>query len=157
MTTTSEQAGPIWFIDNLCHVRVSGEETGGSLCLVECLAAQGHMPPLHVHHAEDEAFVVLEGELTLHVGERSLRLSAGETALGPRGVPHTFRVESATARWLVACAPAGFERFVAAAGEPAPEPVLPAEPVLPGPERFEEICREFGIELLGPPGTLPAA
>lgn len=157
MTEVAADAGAIWFIDNLVRVRVSGDETGGRLCLVECLAPRGHMPPLHIHHAEDEAFVVLEGETTLYVGDNVYALAAGESALGPKGVAHTFRVESATARWLVACAPAGFERFVAVVGEPAPEPVLPPELVLPSPERFEEICREFGIELLGPPGTLPAA
>lgn len=154
--TATTQAAAIWFIDNLMHVRITGSETEGRFCLVEARAARGHMPPLHVHHREDETFVVLDGELTLYAGGDSHRLGAGETALGPRGVPHTFRVESETARWLVACAPAGFERFVAEVGAPAPLDTLPDEIVMPEPERFEQICGEFGIELLGPPGTLPA-
>ncbi len=156
MLTTAEKTGAIWFIDNLARVRVAGDETDGRLALVDLVAREGHIPPLHIHHAEDETFVLLEGEITLYVGDTIHRLSAGDTALAPRGVPHTFRVESETARWLVACAPAGFDRFVAAVGEPASEPVLPTEPVMPSPERFEEICREFEIELLGPPGTLPS-
>ncbi|HXF98688.1 MAG TPA: cupin domain-containing protein [Gaiellaceae bacterium] len=144
-----------WFIDNLMRVRVAGDETDGRLCLVDCLAPHGHMPPLHAHHREDEAFVVLDGAITLYVGGSVHRLGPGESALGPKGVPHTFRVETETARWLVACAPAGFERFVAAAGEPAAADTLPPGIVMPEPARFEELCREFGIELLGPPGTLP--
>ncbi len=155
MPTLATRA-PIWFIDNLAEVRVSGDETEGRLAVVELAAHRGHMPPLHLHHLEDEAFTVLDGEITLYVGESVQTLSAGTSELGPRGVPHTFRVESDTARWLVAAAPAGFERFVAAVGEPAPAAILPTEPVLPSPERFDEICREFGIELLGPPGTVPS-
>ncbi len=77
------------------------------------------------------------------------KLLPGETAFAPRGVPHTFRVESETARMLVAATPAGFDRFVAAVGEPAGAPGLPDEPILPDPVRFAEICREFEIELLG--------
>lgn len=145
----------IWFIDNLVRVRVAGTETDERLCLVECLAPRGHMPPLHVHHREDEAFVVLDGEITLYVGGSVHRLGPGESALGPKGVAHTFRVEKEGTRWLVACAPAGFERFVAAAGEPAAADTLPPEVFMPEQARFEELCREFGIELLGPPGTLP--
>jgi mannose-6-phosphate isomerase-like protein (cupin superfamily) len=51
---------------------------------------------------EDEVFHVLEAELRLRIGESDLRVGAGETALAPKGVPHTYRVESADgARWLV--------------------------------------------------------
>jgi len=147
---------PIWFIDNLAEVRVSGEETEGRGAVVELTAPKGHMPPLHAHYNEDETFVVLDGEITLYVGGDTVRLAPGETALGPRGVPHTFRVESETARWLTLCTPAGFERFVAAVGAPAQSRTLPQEPMMPDPERFAEICEQFEIELLGPPGTLPS-
>jgi quercetin dioxygenase-like cupin family protein len=156
MSATSITTGPIWFIDGLARVLVSGDETGGRLALVEIEVPRGHMPPLHVHRSEDESFFVLDGELTLYVGEEALRLDAGDAAVAPMRVPHTFRVESETARILVAAAPAGFDRFVAAVGEPATQDVLPGEPVLPDPERFAEICREFEIELLGPPGALPS-
>jgi hypothetical protein len=114
------------------------------------------MPPLHVHRAEDETFVVLDGELTLYVGDEVRRLVRSDVAHAPMDVPHTFRVESETARWVVAVSPAGFERFVAEVGEPATEAVLPESPVMPDPDRFAEICAAFDIELLGPPGTLPS-
>lgn len=156
MTTATTTTDAIWFIDGLVHVNISGDETGGRLALLEMLGPRGHMPPLHVHRAEDETFVVLEGELTLYVGPETHRLRPGEVALAPKDVPHTFRVESDTARWVVACSPAGFERFVREVGEPALELTLPPAPVMPGPERFAEICEAFEIELLGPPGTLPS-
>ena len=153
--STATRSDAVWFIDNLARIRESGDDSEGRLGLVEMSGRQGHMPPLHVHHAEDEAFVVLDGALTVYVGDDVLELRAGDTAYAPKDVPHTFRIESGTARWLAVAAPAGFERFVATVGRPALEARIPDEPVMPDPERFAEICEEFGIELLGSPGTLP--
>jgi quercetin dioxygenase-like cupin family protein len=153
---TTTQTDAIWFIENLGWIRVSGDETNGRLAIVDLSGRRGHMPPLHVHHAEDESFVVLDGEVTLYVGAETRTLRAGETALGPKGIPHTFRIESETARWLAVCAPAGFDRFVAEVGEPAQEHVIPETPVMPDPAAFEAICGAHGIEVLGPPGTLPS-
>jgi Cupin domain len=99
---------------------------------------------------------VLEGGLTLWYGDRRLELGPGDFALAPRGVPHTYRVESpGGARILVTSSDASFDRFVRAYGETAAEPVLP-DPVEPDVERLAAIADQHGIELLGPPGTLPA-
>jgi quercetin dioxygenase-like cupin family protein len=152
-TATTEY---VWFIDNLARIRLSGDETEGRLALLEMEAPRGHMPPLHVHHAEDETFVLLDGEVTLYVGSEVLHTTAGNVSFAPRGVPHTFRVESESARWFVVATPSGFDRFVRTVGAPAADAVLPPEPVLPDPERFAAICEEFDVELLGPPGTLPS-
>src|SRR5262249_37353946 len=133
MAATTRRTDAIWFFDNLAHIRVSGDQTEGRVAVVELAGRHGHMPPLHIHHLEDEAFVVLKGELKLYVDDAVIPLRAGGTGFGPKGVPHTFRVESDTARWLAVAAPAVFDRSVLAAGEPADEPVLPAEPVIPDP------------------------
>lgn len=154
--STAQLAGAIWFIDNLGWIRISGDETDGRLAVVELAGRRGHMPPLHVHQAEDEAFVVLDGEITLYVGAETHTVRTGETALAPRGVPHTFRVESESARWLAVCTPSGFDRFVAEVGQPAEEQAVPETPVMPDAEAFEKICEAHGIEVLGPPGTLPS-
>jgi len=135
------------FLGSPARILVDGATAGGAYCLVEASAPQGDMPPLHLHHADDEAFYVLEGRLTLFVGERTIDVAAGSCAFAPRGVPHTYRVESDAARWLVAGSPAGFDAFVrdvAAAGSD----VAPAE--------LATISGRHGIELLGPPGMLPA-
>ena len=75
--------------------------------------------------------------------------------LAPRGVPHAYRVESEQARWLVINNPAGFEQLVRAASEPAPRAELPppGQPLDPAP--LAQTAAEYGIEILGPPGTLP--
>jgi quercetin dioxygenase-like cupin family protein len=153
--TTGTTTDAIWFIDNLARIRLAGANSGGSLAVVEVEGRRGNMPPLHLHRREEEAFYVLEGELSLHLPGRSLTLCAGEAFLPPKDVPHTYRVESETARWLAIVTPAGFDDFVREAGEPALEATLPAEGREHDPEQLAEIAARFGIELLGPPGTLP--
>jgi|SRR5918996_6251607 mannose-6-phosphate isomerase-like protein (cupin superfamily) len=148
-------AQPLWFIDNLAYVHVPGEDTGGAFSLSELRAAEGSMPPLHVHHRDDETFYVLEGELRLFAGDRELVVSAGRAAVAPRGTPHTYRVESAEARFLVVNSPAGFEQFVAAMGDPAAQHALPPSDRPTDPAALAQAAAEYGIEVLGPPGMLP--
>lgn len=50
----------------------------------------GREPPLHVHHGEDEAFYVLEGDFTFHVGGHLLPAPAGTLVFLPREVAHGF-------------------------------------------------------------------
>jgi mannose-6-phosphate isomerase-like protein (cupin superfamily) len=46
--------------------------------------------PLHVHHADDEAWYVLEGSLTVLVGNEEVEAPAGSGVLAPRGTAHTY-------------------------------------------------------------------
>ena len=153
--STATAAEAIWFVDNLARVLVDGETTDGTVTVVELEGRRGDMPPLHVHRREDEIFYLLDGRLSLHLPDGAIELDAGEAAFAPRDVPHVYRVESETARWLGIAAPAGFEAFVREAGEPAPEDTLPPEGRVHDPARLGEIAARYGIELLGPPGALP--
>jgi hypothetical protein len=110
---------------------------------------------LHVHHSEDEAFYVLEGRMTLFVGDSQIEIAAGESAVASRGVPHVYRVDSERARWLAVASPAGFERFVAEVSVPAQELELPDGDPAVDPARLNAVADEYGIEILGPPGALP--
>jgi quercetin dioxygenase-like cupin family protein len=148
---------PLWFIDNLAFVHVDGGQTGGAYALGEVSGRRGDMPPLHVHHHDDEAFYVLEGELTLFVGDEQITLRDGQAVLAPREIPHVYRVESEGARWLVIGSPAGFEQFLRAGAEPAPSAVLPPTGRPFDSDAFAQLAAEYGIEILGPPGTLPTA
>jgi quercetin dioxygenase-like cupin family protein len=103
------------------------------------------MPPLHVHHAQDEGFLLLDGELTVFLPGREVALASGEFFLAPRGVPHAYRAGDAGARVLVLSSPAGFEQFVA--------DVAALDEV--SPEALDAAAAQQDIEILGPPGTLP--
>jgi quercetin dioxygenase-like cupin family protein len=156
-THATNHGDALWFIDSLVYVRLDGANTGDAFALVEMLGRQGDMPPLHVHSRDDETFYVLDGELKLHAGSEEITLTAGQAALAPRAVPHTYRVVSATARWLVINSPAGFEHFLRAASEPAANDQLPPPGRRLDPAQLAQTAAEQGIELLGPPGTLPSA
>jgi mannose-6-phosphate isomerase-like protein (cupin superfamily) len=147
----------LWFLNTLVHVRVSHEDNADGISILESEAPWSDSPPLHVHHTEDEAFHVLSGELRLVVGGEELRIAAGETALAPKGVPHTYRVESREgARWLVTTAGGDFERFVRQLSRPAQADRLPDPSGPPTPEQERELAEAAsanGIDLLGPPLT----
>ncbi len=146
---------PRWFLANLARIRLDAADSGGKLDVVEVAGERGDMPPLHVHHREDEIFIVLEGELSLHLPGESRTLSAGQAAFAPLGVPHAYRVESERARWLGLSTPAGFSTFVVASSDPAERDGMPPADRDPGAERVEEAAAAAGIEILGPPGTMP--
>ena len=143
----------LWFLGTLATIKASGEDTGGRMAVVEHLSPRGSGSPLHVHRNEDESFYVLEGELTLWVDGQTIVAEAGSFVYGPRGVPHTFIVSSEEARFLLIAEPAGFDDFVRAVGEPAPQLVIPppaTEP--PDIAALSALAAQHGIEVLGPPG-----
>jgi quercetin dioxygenase-like cupin family protein len=92
-------------------VLLRGEETGGQVSVTEILVPPHTAgPPLHTHDF-DEAFYMLEGELTFQVDEALHNKGAGELSFAPRKVAHTLANHSnAPARYVLVCTPAGFER-----------------------------------------------
>jgi mannose-6-phosphate isomerase-like protein (cupin superfamily) len=46
--------------------------------------------PLHVHHADDEAWYVLEGTLRFRIGEEQFEAGPGSAVLAPKGSPHSY-------------------------------------------------------------------
>ena len=124
-------------------IHTSSEQTGGTFSLAEAIAEPGNGVPMHVHHNEDEHFIVLEGTFQVAVGDKRLDLSAGETITVPRGVPHAWcNASKAPVRVLAVFSPGGIEalfREVAATGDLA---------------AVEAIAKRHGTEIVGPP--LPA-
>ena len=157
MTATTAASVPdgIWFLDNHARVHVRGEATGGAYAIVEMQGREGDMPPLHVHHRDDELFYVVDGRLSVHLPGRTVELSPGQSFLAPKGTPHMYRVESAQATWLVVTSPSGFERFVEEVGEAAKRPTLPPRGRHHDGELIAARASRHGIEVVGPPGTLP--
>jgi quercetin dioxygenase-like cupin family protein len=142
-----------WLGITLATIKATGKETEGRYTLVDVVEPEGAEAPLHVHHREDEAFWVLEGELTFEVGEETIKASPGTFLFGPRDVPHRYTVDSGPARMLFVLSPPGFEEFIYATSEPAMENVLPPPPEEPpGPAEMEQIgdlANQYGCEILG--------
>ena len=136
-----------WFFGGLVEVKASAADTGGRYTLLDVRMPANAAAPLHVHHAEDEGFYVLEGSLTVHVGDASVTLGPGQHAFGPREIPHRFEIGPDGAHMLWVLTPGGFEALVEEASVPAATPTLPPADVLP-PEDIAEIVRRHGNELL---------
>lgn len=94
------------------HIRLNVAATGGRLSIFESEDQPGYGPPRHVHHQEDETFLVLDGEVAFLLGETSQTCLPGDTVFVPRGTVHTFCVRGhKPARMLTVMTPGGFEGF----------------------------------------------
>ena len=136
-----------WFFGMLAEFKATSADTGGRYSLLEMTAPPGLQVPLHIHYGEDEGFYVVEGSITVEVGEATVEVTAGEHAFGPRDVPHRFTAGSEGARMLWVLTPAGFEDFVYDVSVPAAKPTVPPPTVLP-PADAAEIVLRHGNELL---------
>lgn len=161
-------AETLWFLGTVARMKLDGADTAGRFAMWEALLPRGAAPPLH-SHPQDETFYVLDGELTVWIldgeptDERNgpqgwLRQSArtcraGAATFAPGGTPHTFRVESDTARMLVVSTPAGIEDMVRGLGEPARWPWLQEPPRGPrvDPELVASVEARTGMVRHGPP------
>jgi len=134
------------FLGARCRILADAASTGGRYGLVDMVEVPaGDMSPLHIHHAHDEGFLLLDGDLSLFLPGREIALRPGEFTLAPRGVPHAYQVGDAPARFLVVSLPGGFEEFVrdtVALDELTPDALVAA-------------AADHEIEILGPPGMLP--
>lgn len=100
-TTTNPFATWTW--------HATSTDTAGQYALAEVVVRPGDEPPPHVHAREDEAFHVLSGEIAFTRGIERIGAGPGSHVFLPRGIPHTFSVESDEARVLVLCTPGGLE------------------------------------------------
>ena len=152
--STATVTDAIWFIDNLARIVVDGETTGGTVAIVELEGRRGDMPPLHVHRREDEIFYVLDGRLLLHLPDSSIELGPGEAAFAP-GRPARLPCRIGDGALAGDRGARRVRGVRARVGVPAPDEALPPEGRGHDPARLAEIAARYGIELLGPPGTLP--
>jgi hypothetical protein len=72
---------------------LGGQAVRGATLAIGDWPADGvanEVAPLHVHHADDEAWHVVSGALRFRFEDQELIARAGTTVLVPAGVPHTF-------------------------------------------------------------------
>ena len=142
----------LWFNGGLGLLKATGDQTEGRFAVLELTAPKGFAAPLHIHRNEDEFFLVLSGEVRVQHGESVIAAVGGSLIYGPRGVAHSFHVDSAEARLLLFFGPAGVEGFFREGGKPAGFVGLP-----PAGEQFldrqalMEIAGRYDQEFIGPP------
>jgi quercetin dioxygenase-like cupin family protein len=149
MATRAGQGEARWWFGGLAEIKATTEDTGGMLTIVEVTEPPGMEAPLHVHHREDEGFWILEGEVTLYVGDETIEASAGDFAWGPRDIPHRYTVGPNGCRMLFICTPAGFENLVRDMSVPAETRTLPpASDEEPDMEMVATVAQRYDCELL---------
>jgi quercetin dioxygenase-like cupin family protein len=142
----------IWFLGALVTIKVPGDAVDGKYALLEFLLPRGASPPMH-YHESDETFTMVEGELTFVAGDQRFTGTPGADWVVPGGVPHTFRVESETARLVAMYVPAGLMAdCFRKAGFPADAATLPPPDAQVRPmEIIEEVMRTHDHHNVGPP------
>jgi quercetin dioxygenase-like cupin family protein len=149
LVNSKKDEDAFWWQGGLYRIKARAEDTDGALGLVEASLYRGFSPPLHVHRREEEAFYVIDGEVRFRRGDEEFVGGPGSWVWGPRDVPHTFKVESETARALILVAPGGFERMFEAGGVPVSEsPEPPVQEYDPG--HTNAISKQFGFDVVGP-------
>ncbi len=132
--------------------KTTSAESGGAHALFEMTVNPGSGTPPHIHHAEDEMFYVLEGELSLWCGDSKSVGRPGSFVAVPKGTVHRWANESSgPAKSLVFLVPGGFDEFLMRIGEP----ITRADQVSLPPTREEieaalSIAMEYHMEVVEP-------
>ena len=128
---------------NVLTVMLGGEQTGNQLSIMSEETPPGGGPPLHLHHREDEIFLVVEGRISYCLNGEWTEVEPGGAVYLPRGVPHTFRnVGDTPSRHWIITTPSGFEAFFSRCADEF------AKPTMPDMGRIVEIFNEYGLVLL---------
>jgi mannose-6-phosphate isomerase-like protein (cupin superfamily) len=114
-----------WFLGTLAVLRnpLGAPRTPA---VIELTVPAGGSPPRHIHHGVDDSFLLLDGEVVLRCGDRTVTARPGTYVSVPAGAEHTFRVMGTSpARMLLVHADDSFLGLIEAAGSPAPRLELP--------------------------------
>lgn len=153
-STHLETAPAYWFLSAL-HILLAENESGdGSYSLLHLTAPPHFETPYHLHETEDEAFYVLDGELTVICDGKKITAGPGSYLFLPRGVPHGFRSTGDTdSHVLIHAMPGGKAGFIgmmlAMATRVDDRHKLPQAPP-PDLERLAALCKQNKITVLGP-------
>jgi len=143
----------IGVVGDVYRFLATGEETNGKYAMWEALVPPGGGPPPHIHSREEEAFFILEGEITISVGNERLVATAGMFANIPIGSLHSFTNETQKpARMLITIAPAGLEKMFFEVGQPVAPGATSAPPTTKAAiDKLLAIAPTYGVEIKLPP------
>ena len=126
-------------------LKLFGEDNDLAYSLLE-VELDGVGPPQHIHNGEDEVLYVLEGEIKVLLGRRTIIAKAGTSVCIPRGTVHAFcRIDKKPAKVLAIFSPAGFEKFF---HEAVDLDVLNTEAYV---AKCKALAKKYHMEIVGPP------
>ena len=147
---TPTEGRTVAVVGDVYRFLATGEDTNGKYAMWEAIVPPGGGPPPHVHSREEEAFYVLEGEITFQVGDKRIVASAGMFANMPVGTPHSFKNElGRPAKMLISVAPAGLEGMFFEVGVPLADGATTALPPTKAEiEKLLSVAPKYGIEIM---------
>jgi mannose-6-phosphate isomerase-like protein (cupin superfamily) len=156
MTTSHElllkpnQGTSLSVVGDIVTFKAVSEDTNGQYTLFELRVDPEIGPPQHMHHREDEAFYIQEGELEFQLGDRTVIATPGTFLYSPKGHLHSFKnLTNQRAKMLVWCMPAGIEKYFVEVGVPVDDPEAPSRPATPEAiNRVLAAAPKYGIEFI---------
>jgi mannose-6-phosphate isomerase-like protein (cupin superfamily) len=140
----------LWVFGGLIIFYALGEDTNGAFTLFEEATSPGSSAFPHLHHEEDQAFYIVEGEHEFACGGSTFAAGAGSFVYVPRGTVHSFtNVGEKPGRLLIISAPAGgTEAFFFEVGEPATDRSSPPPTSdMLDVAKLREIARRHGSDI----------
>lgn len=139
-----------WFLGSHLRILADHTNTAGRYDLVEGTFPPNIATPVHLHAAYAEQVYILEGEFTLHVGDKVVVLKPNDSYYIPENVPHAFVGGPAGARGIVVASPSGFAQLIQTVGTPGAQGSLPPT-TPPDMEAINRAMLELGDVMIGPP------
>ena len=127
---------------SLMSYKVTAEDTGGAYSLaVEITPPHGGLP-LHLHHQEDEAMYILEGEYEIQCGDQVFRATADTFVFLPRDIPNRYQnLGDTPGKFIHITSPGGFEKLVE-------QTSLLCASGPPDMQRVKETAKQYGVEFV---------
>lgn len=127
-------------LDSVFTTKATGEDTKGAWTLYEITDTAGNGPPLHTH-PWDEAFYILEGELEIQIGTKTIVATPGYFINIPGETAHAFKILSASAKFIALLSPAQATQFYEEMGQ-----FVSSMP--PDMEKFQAIADKYDVCLI---------
>ena len=128
MTKEPNEGRLIGIVGDIYRFLATSEETGGRYAMFEATVLPGGGPPPHIHRREDETFYVVEGEITIQIGDERRVAKAGTFVHMPIGNLHAFTNDTdQPAKLLISFAPAGLEKMFVEVGKELRDGEMPDE------------------------------
>jgi Uncharacterized conserved protein, contains double-stranded beta-helix domain len=136
-----------WYIGHLMSLLISSKDTGGRYSLLRATERKGLEPPPHTHTKEDEAFLILDGEVVYRVGNKTFHAKGGDIMFLPKNIQHSFKIQTEKLETLIFLTPGGLENYFIEMSTPAEEVKLP--PLPEGPPNIAKLvatASKYGIK-----------
>jgi quercetin dioxygenase-like cupin family protein len=145
----------VWHAGGRLAILADAASTEGRFGVVDEQLPAGATAPVHIHANEDEVLIVLDGRMRFWRGDEVIDAAPGSVVVLPRGVAHSFVVDSERARTLNLVTPAGFEAFFRMVGDVPTHDGLP-EPGTDDIEKLVAAAASLDVSIVGPPPGVPA-